>query len=122
MTANLRELADRARLWYSTLPDPVKAAAVAAWVVFTARMAAPTFVLWDDVMLWLEGSGPAPDFVTWSRLARAAGTAALGAFVNYVFRLKFPGPRYESRKFPPPNVDDRPVAGPTPFPTTTREV
>lgn len=106
----------RVRRWYASLPDPVKAAIVAGWVVFTARMAAPTFALIDDVQVWLEGNGPAPEFVTWGRLARASGTAALGAALNYVFRLRFPGPVYEPRgALPAPAPDARPVDVPPPL-------
>lgn len=107
MIERLTRLADDMRRRYATLPDPVKAAIVAAWVVFAARMAAPTLALYDDVMLWIEGTGPAPDWITWGRVARSAGTAALGALVNYMYRLRFPGPVYTSRKFPPPDPADQ---------------
>lgn len=115
MTDRLRTIRERVRRWYDTLPNPVKAATVAAWVVFVAQMTAPTLRLADDLVVWVEGTGPFPDVVTWGRLARAAGTAALGAAVNYLYRLRFPGPIYlPRRELPPPDPAGRNPLHPDP--------
>lgn len=78
-----------ARRW-TRLPGWLRAAIHTSWAAWLAVVFLPVMAFLDEVTEWINGSGVAPDVMTFGRFLGTTFVAALAGLITAIFRRAKP--------------------------------